>query len=670
MFRLLSLMLCLALPARGDDLAAFRGAFEVWEADSAAALRLAEGVGPVARDMIEWHSLRDGRGALADYAAFIARRPDWPGLARLHRAGEAALEAAPAAQVLAYFQDRRPATAPGLMALAAALTATGGDAEAALIAGWTDLDLTTDEQAELWAVHGDILRPHVATRADRLLFAGKVAQARQLQPLWASPTLDRRLALLSGDAGATAPATPEAGLAHARVRWLMGKSRWGEAAQVTAAQSRSAAALGQPDAWVTDRRRLARDVMRDGDWVLAYELAANHFSTPEAGYGHADLEWIAGYVALRHLGAPDLAVEHFTAFLEAVDTPISLGRGQFWLGEALTAMGQAEAARAAYAKGAAYQTSYYGLLAAERVGADLPVQLVTPPELDRSGGGDLIRALRLAEAAGWKEAEYLFAAAIGLRGSRAQIDTAADVFLRGARWTEALWLAKQAVKQAELVPQAYHPLHPLAQQSLPVPVARALAIARQESEFRPDAVSRVGATGLMQLMPATARAMAAELDLDHTPRRLSTDWAYNALLGATYLKGLAQRFGESPVMIAAAYNAGPGRVDEWVTRFGDPRAGDIDVIDWVEMIPFAETRNYAMRVTEGEWLYRARLGQSLPAGGFHRFLTGSMPKVTAPPLRPTARPSDLEVLSDPRDLSVPQPPVRPSGPRGPRPAGG
>lgn len=666
MFRLLLLMLCLALPARGDDLTAFRSAYLAWATDPDAALRMAKNVGPVAEDMILWHSLRDGQGQLAQYAAFIARRPDWPGLARLHRAGEAALDGAPAAQVLAYFQDRTPATAPGLMALAAALTATGGDAKAALIAGWTDLDLSADDQAALWAVHGDILRAHVATRADRLLFAGKVDQARQLQPLWTSATLDRRLALLSGEADAGAP-TPESGLAHARVRWLMGKGRWGDAAQVMAAQSRSAAALGQPNAWTKDRRRLARDVMRDGDWVLAYELAANHFSTPQAGYGHADLEWIAGFVALRHLGAPDLAVEHFNAFLAAVDTPISLGRGHFWLGEALAAMGQPDAAQAAYAKGAAHQTSYYGLLAADRIGAPLPASLVTPPALDVSGGGDLLRALRLAKAAQWAEADYLFAAAIGLRGTRAQIDTAAELFLASNRWTQALWLAKQAVKQAELVPQAYHPLHPLAQQPLAAPAARALAIARQESEFRPDAVSRVGATGLMQLMPATARAMASQLGLPYAPARLGTDWGYNARLGGRYLMGLAQRFGETPVMIAAAYNAGPGRVDDWIGRFGDPRAGAVEVIDWIEMIPFAETRNYVMRVTEGEWLYRARLGQTLPAGGFHAFLTGAMPKVTAPPQRPAPGRASP---ADPRDLRVPQPPARPLGPSAPRPAGG
>jgi len=161
------------------------------------------------------------------------------------------------------------------------------------------------------------------------------------------------------------------------------------------------------------------------------------------------------------------------------------------------------------------------------------------------------------------------------------------------------------------MPGPYYALHPMTDMDLPVPMELALAIARRESEFDPRVVSGAGAQGLMQLMPGTARDVARDLGLDHSPSSVLSDWAYNARLGAEYLRQMAGRFDGNIILIAAAYNAGPARPPRWIERFGDPRGKDIDaVVDWIEHIPFRETRNYVMRVAESLPIYRARLGKA------------------------------------------------------------
>jgi soluble lytic murein transglycosylase len=173
-------------------------------------------------------------------------------------------------------------------------------------------------------------------------------------------------------------------------------------------------------------------------------------------------------------------------------------------------------------------------------------------------------------------------------------------------------MAKQAASRGVVLPKSYYPLTALAKQPLPVPMELALSISRRESEFDPEVVSPVGARGLMQLMPRTAEAMAARIGLQYSLPRLTGDWQYNATLGAAYLAQLIEQFGASPVLVSAAYNAGPSRAIRWIQDYGDPRMAGVDVVDWIETIPFEETRNYIMRVTESLHVYRARLSGTTP----------------------------------------------------------
>ena len=218
----------------------------------------------------------------------------------------------------------------------------------------------------------------------------------------------------------------------------------------------------------------------------------------------------------------------------------------------------------------------------------------------------------------------------------------------------AVLLGKTAVARGVLVPSIYFPLHDLAYVEQAVPPALSLSIARRESEFNAAVGSPVGALGLMQLMPATAEEVAISIGEPYSKIRLTSDWAYNARLGSQYLSVLEKKFGYSPVMMAAGYNAGPSRPLAWMDERGDPRVGEIDVIDWIEHIPFRETRNYVMRVTESIPIYEARLTGKIGPIRFTDLLIGIKPIV-----RPRSRPAALGVTQSLSETAVSKQPTAP-----------
>ena len=608
--------------------------------DWARAARLAQADGPAAADVIEWHRLRAGRGTAAEVTAFLARNPDWPGLPLLRRRSEEAIAAADPATVRAFFAARAPQTGAGALAHAARLEAAGetGAAEAEVVRAWRTLPLSEETHARFLARHGARLAPHHVARLDMALWQGWEENARAMLPL--VPEGWRRLAAarlaLHQDApgvDARIAAVPEAladdpGLAFERFAWRMRRGRDGDAAALLLARSDSAAALGDPARWAPLRRTLARLLMQDGRDALAYEVAATHHTTAAAGYAHAALEWQAGYLALRRLDRPAQAVAHFRRFAQAVETPISRARAGYWLGRAQEAAGDAEAAAAAYARAAAHQTSFYGLLAAERAGLPFDAALAArgaPPDW---------RGAAFTESSVYRAGVQLLAAGerdLGERFLTHLVESlpAGEAARLGAMLEEigaphvAVRVGKRAARRGLVLPGPYYALHPMRETRLPVPAELALAIARRESEFDPAVVSPAGARGLMQVMPGTARDLAAELGLAYDHDRLLTDWRYNARLGAAYLAELVARFDGNPVLVAAAYNAGPSRALRWIETLGDPRAPGVDIVDWIEAIPFRETRAYVMRVTESLPVYRARLGRDPHPVPFTQELAGA-----------------------------------------------
>lgn len=602
------------------------------------ARKLAQRAGPPAGELVEWYKLRAGEGSVPDAIAFLEVHKDWPGLTRLRQKAETQLQNAPDSFALRLLEGHLPSTGIGVIAHAQALLNADrvGEAQTELVLAWRTLKFSADEQAELLALYGPLLADHHTARLDMLLWRGDTTGVERMLPLVddAHRALAQARLALQDDKpgvddliGAVPPLlADDPGLAYDRFNWRIRKGLTEGAIELALERSKTPIGLGRPEAWAGWRRYLARSEMRDGRPRVAYALASSHGLTEGASY--ADLEWLSGYLALRYLGSPGLALDHFQRFRQAVGTPISQGRAGYWIGRALDALGDEASAQVSYAQAAAFQTSFYGLLSAERAG------LTPDPALQGQG-----------TFPNWRDAEFtkssVFQAGMLLLNAN-ELSQAVFFLTHLARDLDrtgleqlgqmaldldaphlAVMIGKAAAARGIILTGPYYALHPLKNMSLPVPIEMALAIARRESEFNPNVVSGVGAQGLMQLMPATAAQVAGELELNHDNRRVLTDPTYNATLGSAYLASLAKRFGGNPVLVAAAYNAGPSRAERWSKERGDPRNPSVDIVDWIEHIPFRETRNYVMRTTESLPIYRARLGKKVHPIPFSQELKGS-----------------------------------------------
>lgn len=632
------LALALALGARADEARRLADALEATAAqDWPEARTAAQAAGPLAATIVDWLSLREGQGSFDAYRRFLADHPDWPGLPLLRKKGEAFAPGADPQALVGYFGGLAPQTGTGSLAYAQALESLGNPdaARAEVIRAWRSLSLTAAEQGALLDRYAPVLAEHHDGRTAAMLKAGLVADAQRMLPLNSAGTravAQARIALQQDADGIDAliAAVPEtmkgsAGLALDRFLWRIRKDRYDDAAALMLERSDSAESLGDPALWADWRRKLARKLMREGDATLAYRLAARH--RLEAGDEYADLEWLAGYIALRKLDDGGLALQHFTRFQAAVSSPISLARAHYWQGRAHEALGQTAAAQAAYAEGARYQTAFYGLLSAEKVGLPLsPAMAGGEAYPDWRGasftGSSVFQAATLLQAAGDRllALRFLLHLGEGLPG-----EDLARLSGLALEWNDAhiaLVLAKAAAEKGVILPSAYFPTNGIESLDLPVAPELALAVARRESEFNAQAVSHAGALGLMQVLPETAERMAGKVGLGYDRARLTRDWAYNATIGSAYLSGLIDEFGPSPVLVAAGYNAGPGRPRRWIEAFGDPRRDDVDVVDWIEAIPFRETQTYVMRVAESLPIYRARLGRGPETLRFTDLLKG------------------------------------------------
>ncbi len=629
-----------------------------WEA----ALATAAPAGQIAIDLIEWQRLRAGKGTFEETLTFLRRRSDWPGLPLLRKRSEKNIPAtADSATVISFFERQAPRTLLGSLRLAQALSAHGKPemARAEMQRGWINFAGEEDHEAEVLATFEEVVKTVHEQRLTALLWQGADEAANRMLDRVPTPAADlarARMALQSetGSVDAALDVVPAAlksdpGLAFDRFKWRLNKKRRAEAVDLILAQSKSAGMLGKPEKWAPKRLRLARARLDDGKYVVAYRLAANHHLSSGAKF--AELEFLAGFLALRKLNRADVALYHFERHATAVTSPISLGRTHYWQGRAFEAMGKSEAALASFRNGAKYQTGFYGLLSAEKAGVPLDGKLA---------GGDVFPGALQAEftdSSVYQAGQILLDAGqlrIGVRflthlaeslnrdeiGQMISLAEAADLP------EIALLIGKRGLQYGSLVEQGYYPLHPLVDSVRDIPVEMALSIARRESEFFADARSGVGALGLMQLMPATANEVAGKLGLPFSKDRLISDPKYNARLGSEYLRGLYETFGNSPVQIAAAYNAGPSRPKRWMKERGDPRLGEVDVIDWIEQIPFAETRNYVMRVTEVLPIYKARLTGKAGPLEFQKLLKGTY-VAPPPPPKPLAPNSSMRPLARP-----------------------
>ena len=331
----------------------------------------------------------------------------------------------------------------------------------------------------------------------------------------------------------------------------------------------------------------------------------------------ADAEFLAGWIALRRLGRPEDAQRHFQA-LAASKSVITQGRAHYWMGRAAAARGDEAAARSEYVKAAEWGTTYYGQLAARALG-ETGAALASRLKRLRDPVWQEARALNFAEREVARAAALLVSwnEPRRARAFLSRLDAIAPEItdrVLAARFAEALGLPDQAVSIARragrdglMLPEVGWPV--AVQPPGPVDQAVALSIIRQESNFDVGIQSPAGARGLMQLMPATAKAVARRLGEPVSLAALTSDGNYNMRLGTAYLQGLLDQFGDALPLAAAGYNAGPSRVRDWISTNGDPLSGQVDMVDWIELIPFNETRNYVQRVIENVMVYRARRGE-------------------------------------------------------------
>ncbi len=624
MIRALVLALGLqTLPATADTTEAMRTALQLAAGkDWNGALAVApSGVG---RDVIDWQRLRAGDGRLGEYEDFLARRPDWPGLPLLREKGEEAVaRSTDPARIIAWFEAGLPVTGRGAIAYVRALQAQGraAEAETEAMRAWSRLAFSPEQEAEMIGLAPEAVGFVHELRLDTLLWEGRTKEATRMLsrvPEDLQALARARIALQEQGKGVTGliEAVPkkragDPGLAYDRFIWRMKKDLYDEATELILERSKSAESLGRPQAWAERRALLARWLMRQGRAKEAYRVAANHHLPTDSGASaYADLEFLAGFIALRRLNDPATAERHFQHLLAGVSTPISVARAHYWIGRAEEAAGRDGSA--SYRAAARHQTAFYGLLAAERLGLSLDASLLARPATPdwRSAGfarSSVLAAAELLRKAGDRSLARRFLLHLGESQDATGLAQMADMALAWGDPNMALLIAKQAAERGLILPHAYYPVPEFVPDELKISRALALSIARRESEFDPTARSSADARGLMQVLPGTAKHMAEKLGKTFDAGKLTSDPAYNVTMGSAYLAEMAAEFGPSIALIASGYNAGPGRPRRWITEFGDPRRPDVDVVDWVETIPFAETRTYVMRVAEGVVIYRAKL---------------------------------------------------------------
>jgi soluble lytic murein transglycosylase len=586
----------------------------------------------IQRAALEWIALKT-TPTPERIAAFESAHPDWPAEDYLRgwREGWLFSKHAPAKVIADAFANDPPSTSAGVLASARADLDFGrkDEAAAAVRALWRDHDLEPwAESAILKEFAGLLTRADHKYRADRLLYAEKFGPALRAAALagpdevaLANARFEASRGPLPPRAIAAIPANLQSdpGLLFARVQDARRSDRTAEADAWLAMAPKDSAALIDPDKWWTERRMVAREWLDRGEPARAYRLCAD--APTDSAPAKVDAAFHAGWIALRFLDDPQTAARHFDAAVDAAITPLAVARANYWRGRAAEAMNAADDARHFYERAAAYPIAYYGQLAARRLGRD---GSFAPREPQRVASGDAraeaTRIVELYYAAGYDDfATSLAYAAAATWTDEAQLAALGEVLARSASAPVNVAFGKIATERGFALDETAFPTFGLPSFA-PLPhsadIASVLAVARQESEFRWRAASGAGAQGLMQIIPSTALMTARRAGVPFDYSRLVSDPVFNLQLGAAYLGQLMQDEGGSLEMTLAAYNAGAGRVAQWISMFGDPRSGAVDPVDWVERIPFDETRDYVERVSENLGIYRARLAgpPSLVAG--------------------------------------------------------
>ncbi len=600
---------------------------------------------PAAQKLVEWVALRDGdsQARFDRYEAFIRANPDWPN-ASLRRRAEARLwQERRDGPTVRGFIGEQPMGAMGRLALARVLMSDGdrAAAEQEVRAAWRSGELSAEiEAAALDTFDGVLTRADHTARMNRRIgkkdFGGAMRAARRLGDgavsiVKACSSTESK----SSNARKLLDAVPseardDLGYKLCRIQSLLQNDGVTAATQVALSAAADDLQHQDTDEWWRKRRTLARKLLDLGDAKAAYAVASSA-AAPDNPFYRADAHFMAGWIALRFLDDPAAALKHFAHIDEGSTNPIVLARAGYWRGRAYEAAGQTDQMRANYQAAARHSTAYYGQLARERLGLGEP-ELRTPPEPAHATSLEVLRAAELLYTLGERETALSF-----LTGFADQSDDApgiAAIASLAARNNDAravLLVGKAGLARGlpfdvyafpDIGVPHYKPIGPSLDRSL------VYSIVRTESEFNQRDVSPAKAVGLMQITPEAGRDTAKRFGVSYDWKRLVNDPVYNTQMGAGELAALLKDYRGSYIMSFAGYNAGRGRVQEWVARYGDPRDAKVDAVDWVERIPFSETRNYVQRVMENLQVYRVRFGEGANAATLEPDLSGKAAQAT------------------------------------------
>lgn len=628
-----------APPPLTGDLAALKDAIDLarkGKADDASAARdrIAD---PAGRKLAEWFMLRHSESTanFKRYAAFLAANPDWPSAALLRRRAEARLwqEKSDAATVHAFTMDR-PTTAKGKFALARALITEGDSDRAARLVreAWRSDELSERSEEDSYEAFHDLLRPedHRA-RMDKRLGAKDYAAARRAAKRLGEDALAivKACAAVNGKADkakdylddVSADARRDLGYVLCRAQWHLQKDHIDDAAEVMLTAAPDTMAAQDTDAWWRERRLLARKLLDQGKPETADDVV-RAAAVPAMEVYRVDYHFMCGWIALRYLDDPRTAMAHFAAIDEGSANPIALSRAHYWRGRAAEAMGATADARMSYKAAARYSTAYYGQLARARLGLE-GIELRAPSPVlaaaDTAAADERVRAADMLYGIGERDVVLYFAedfakestdvAALEALGELAKQRNDARVMLE---------IGKSALARGLALDQYAFPTIGIPEHKQVAPAIETsviYSVARTESSFDQRDKSSASAVGLMQVTPEAGRDTAKRFGLTYDWDRMVSDPVYNTQMGAAELSALLSEYRGNQIMTFAGYNAGRGRVREWVQARGDPRDPKVDPVDWVERIPLSETRNYVQRVMENVQVYRAQFeGSGMVAG--------------------------------------------------------
>lgn len=584
----------------------------------------------------------------ADFSAitaFIDENPTWPLRSELRQRAEENLPIAmPADEILAWFKRHPPVGTDGLMRRASALMAIGESAagRAAVREAWIEGDFGKGQEKNFYRqFHKFLTRADHVARLDRLMWEDRYWPAQRMLRQVDSDhraLAEARLALMRSSAGvdrllARIPDTlkNDPGLIYERLRWRRRKGRYEQARELFGDLPVDPL---HPRKWWIERDILARRALEDGFITDAYRIAKNHGlkATEANAREYAEAEWLAGWIALRFLGDNAIAMDHFAAMYQRVQYPVSRARGAYWTGRAAEALGMPRLSNLWYAIAARLPTTFYGQLALTKLAPGSPLKMAPEPQPGPTDAAafknhELVRVIEILHQIGESARLKPFILALAAVSDKPGWQAMTATLARTAKRPDlGVYAAKNAERDGIPLMEAGYPAI-----DLPASIdgkdvggiepALALAVIRQESAFWPEAISSAGARGLMQLMPATAKHLAKTFNVAYAHERLTGDPHYNLKLGTAYLAQMVQDFDGSYILALAAYNAGPSRARQWIKEFGNPSLSSVDAIDWIESIPFGETRNYIQRVLENLQVYRSRLAKEPVPLGLERDLS-------------------------------------------------